>query len=239
MQTFSNKNIVITGASKGIGLAIAEAFAARGGQFFLCARNELHLYHTVAQLQTRYANATIKAMPCNLAVKKEAVAFGEWINSQCPAVDIVINNAGSFLPGTVHGEPEGTLENMMATNLYSAYHLTRTILPPMMARKSGHIFNMCSIASLQAYSNGGSYSISKFALMGFSKNLREELKPYNIKVSAVYPGAVLTDSWGDFDNTSKRIMEAADIASMVVAAAALSPAAVMEDIVLRPQLGDL
>jgi short-subunit dehydrogenase len=92
---------------------------------------------------------------------------------------------------------------------------------------------------LQAYNNGGSYSISKFALMGFSKNLREELKQYKIKVSAVYPGAVLTDSWGNFDNSDKRIMEVADVANMVIAASKLSAQAVVEDIVLRPQLGDL
>ncbi|HMO61996.1 MAG TPA: SDR family oxidoreductase [Ferruginibacter sp.] len=239
MQTFNNKNIVITGASKGIGKAIAEAFCAENASIFLCARNEIALYNTVAELQTRYANAVIKARPCNLAVKEEAIAFGQWVNSQCHGADIVINNAGSFLPGSVHSEPEGTLEDMIATNLYSAYHLTRVLLPPMMANKSGYIFNMCSIASLQAYSNGGSYSISKFALAGFSKNLREELKPYHIKVSAVYPGAVLTDSWGNFDNSANRIMHAADIAAMIVSAAKLSPAAVVEDIVLRPLLGDL
>ena len=87
--------------------------------------------------------------------------------------------------------------------------------------------------------NGGSYSISKFALLGFSKNLREELKPFGIKVTAVLPGAVMTDSWEGFDNSTKRIMEANDIANLVVAAASLSDQAVVEDIVIRPLLGDL
>jgi short-subunit dehydrogenase len=128
---------------------------------------------------------------------------------------------------------------MMQINLYSAYHLTRALLPKMMKQQSGHIFNICSIASIKAYSNGGSYSISKFALLGFSKNLREEMMPHHIKVTAVYPGAVNTDTWGEFDNSSNRIMEAADVANMVVAAASLSAAAVVEDIVLRPLLGDL
>jgi len=75
--------------------------------------------------------------------------------------------------------------------------------------------------------------------MGFNKNLREELKPHHIKVMAIYPGAVMTDSWGDFDNSAKRIMEASDIAMMVLAASKLSPQAVVEDIILRPLLGDL
>ena len=134
------------------------------------------------------------------------------------------------MPGSVYNEAEGLLETMIETNLYSAYHLTRTLVPTMIAARTGHIFNICSIASLHAYPNGGSYSISKFALMGLTKNLREELKPFHIKVTGVYPGAVLSDSWAGFDNTSKRIMEAEDIAAMIVAASKLSPQAVVEDI---------
>ena len=98
---------------------------------------------------------------------------------------------------------------------------------------------MCSIASLKAYNNGGAYSISKFALYGFNQNLREEMKPYGIKVTAVLPGAVLTDSWEGFDNSSKRIMEASDIAQLVYAASQLSIQACVEEILVRPQLGDL
>ena len=234
-----NKNIVITGASKGIGRAVAEAFAAEGAHLFLCSRNEVNLYNTVAALQTKYPAAVIKAKAFDLSVKEQALQFGNWVNENCKAVDILVNNAGNFLPGSVHNEEDGFLEEMIATNLYSAYHLTRTLLPGMMNVKSGYIFNLCSIASLHAYSNGGSYSISKFAMLGFSKNLREEMKPYNIKVCAIMPGAVLTDSWGDYDNSKKRIMEAKDVADIIIAATKLSAAAVIEDIVLRPQLGDL
>ena len=98
---------------------------------------------------------------------------------------------------------------------------------------------MCSIASVAAYANGGSYSISKFALLGFNKNLREEMKPYNIKVTAVIPGAVYTDSWSGTDVKPERIMQPDDIATMIYAASMLSPEACVEEILLRPQLGDL
>ena len=126
----------------------------------------------------------------------------------------------------------------MEVNLYSAYHITRALLPKMKAQGYGHIFNMCSIAGLQAYPNGGSYSISKAALHAFSKNLRHELMPHRIKVTAVIPGAVYTDSWAPFVE-QERIMEVEDIAQMVYAASRLSPQAVVEDMILRPQLGDL
>jgi NADP-dependent 3-hydroxy acid dehydrogenase YdfG len=128
---------------------------------------------------------------------------------------------------------------MMSINLYAAYHVTRSLLPLMIEKKSGHIFNMCSIAALKAYANGGSYSISKFALMGFSKNLREELKPFNIKVTSVYPGAVYTSSWYDSGVAPSRIMEAEDIAAVIFNSSQLSPQACVEDIVIRPLLGDL
>jgi short-subunit dehydrogenase len=131
------------------------------------------------------------------------------------------------------------MEEMMNTNFYSAYHLTRLLLPDMILEGKGHIFNICSVASLNAYEGGGSYSVSKFALNGFSQNLRHELKRTGIKVTAVFPGAVMTETWGDFDNTANRIMEAGDIASMIVAASKLSQQAVVEEILLRPQLGDL
>jgi short-subunit dehydrogenase len=231
-------NTIITGASRGIGKAIAERFAEAGHVLLLNSRNDKALYDAVADLQTRFPHITIKAKPADLSNKEEAKQFGEWcLEAGTPG--ILVNNAGLFWPGNVHDEAEDQMEKMMAVNLYSAYHLTRTILPAMITAKTGHVFNMCSIASLQAYKHGGSYSISKFALLGFSKNLRDEMKPHGIKVTAVCPGGVMTDSWAGSNVDPKRIMEAADIAKMVYAASQLSPMAVVEDIILRPQLGDL
>jgi short-subunit dehydrogenase len=231
-------NIVITGASKGIGKAIAEQFAAAGQTLLICSRSEKQLYDTMDHLQTIFPQCTVKAKPVDMGVKEEVKQFGIWcLGFGVPG--IVVNNAGQFLPGSVNNEEEGLLEQMIEVNLYSAYRLTRTLLPAMMEAKQGHIFNICSIASLNAYANGGSYSISKFALLGFSRNLREELKPHGIKVTAVCPGATMSASWEGSSIDPKRIMEAEDLAKMVYAASQLSPMAVVEDIVMRPQLGDL
>ena len=229
---------IITGASNGLGRAIALQFAAAGYTLIVCARGAKALYDFVEEVQLEYPETTIKALPVDMSIKEEVTAFAEW-SLQFGTPAILVNNAGMFLPGSINNEEAGTLEAMINTNLYSAYHLTRALLPSMVANKSGHIFNICSIASLQAYSNGGSYSISKFALLGFSKNLREELKPLGIKVTAVLPGAAYTDSWSGSGVDPKRIMEAHDVAKMVFAASQLSSQAVVEDIILRPQLGDL
>jgi len=234
----AGKRIIITGASKGLGKAFAETFAKNGDDLLLCASKEQPLIETTTNLKQQYPNSDIQYRIADLSNKKEVKAFADWCNAFGPAA-VLINNAGRFIPGSVYNEEEGLLENMIATNLYSAYHLTRAILPQMIAVKSGHIFNICSIASIQAYANGGSYSISKYAMLGFSKNLREELKPFHIKVTSVLPGATYTDSWAGTGVDEKRIMEAVDVAEMVFAASKLSIQACVEEIVMRPQLGDL
>lgn len=232
-------NVVITGATKGLGRAIAEKFAADGHTIVATSRSEVDLYHLMNDLLTRFPQCGVKVMAADLANTQQVKSFAEWILQSQLSPGILINNAGQFIPGSIGNEPEGALENLMQVNLYSAYHLTRALLPAMIAARSGHIFNMCSIASFAAYANGGAYSISKFALAGFSKNLREELKPHQIKVTAVYPGAAMTPSWEGSGVSPHRIMTAGDIADMIVAATKLSPQAVVEDIILRPQLGDV
>jgi len=234
-------NIVITGASKGLGKAIAVEFASdkQGHSFFLCARNKEELERTGKELQSRFPQTNIFIKQCDIAKTDQVKEWATWIHSITDNIDILVNNAGLFFPGSVHNEEEGVLQQMMEVNLYGAYNLTRLLLPPMMKVKSGHIFNICSIASLAAYKNGGAYSISKFAMYGFSKNLREEMKSFGVKVTAVLPGAVMTDSWSGFDNSDSRIMEAKDIAKLIYAASLLTPQACVEEIIIRPQLGDL
>jgi short-subunit dehydrogenase len=231
-------NIVITGASKGMGKAMAEKFAAAKNNIFICSRNEKELAQTAREVNERFGNY-VDYFSADLSQKQEVLKFADWLLNKNIPIDILINNAGQFIPGSVYNEPDGNLEKMLDINLFSAYHLTRALLPQMMKKKCGHIFNICSIASLKAYSNGGSYSISKFALAGFSKNLREEMKPFNIKVTAVYPGAVMTASWEGANIPAERIMEVEDVATMIFSASSLSPQACVEDIVIRPLLGDL
>jgi len=232
-------NVVVTGASRGIGKAIAGTFAKQGHNLFISSKTATSLYRAMEELLTAFPSVSVKAIPFDLSKKEEAIAFGNWVLEQNTALDVLVNNAGSFEPGSVYNEPDGLLESQLATNLYSAYHLTRTLLPSMMNRKQGHVFNICSVASVAAYDNGGAYSISKTALYAFSKNLREEMKSHGIKVTAVIAGAVNTDSWEGFDNSAQRIMEPEDIAKLIYAATQLSPAACVEEILVRPLEGDL
>jgi len=231
-------NVVITGASQGIGRAVAERFAATGAHLVLCSRRMGRTLDWQRGLMAAHG-CRITSHDADLSEAEGVAGFGRVVLEACPTVDVLVNNAGVFEPGCVLDEPEGQLERMLSTNLLSAYRLTRMLAPAMVRAGSGHIFNICSVAALQAYANGGSYSVSKWALLGFTRNLREELKPHGVKVTAVHPGATMTSSWAGSGVDPSRIMEAGDVAAMVAACAALSPQACVEDILLRPQLGDL
>ena len=231
-------NIVITGASRGIGKELAEQFAKEGANLFLCSRS---MDNTMEWQKELMATNGIQISSFDVDFEKttDVKNFATQLLKATDTIDILINNTGIYVPGSIYNEPEGQLEKMLSVNLISAYHLTRALLPSMIKKKSGHIFNISSIAALKAYSNGGSYSISKWAMDGFSKNLREELMSLGIKVTTVHPGATMTSSWDGSGIDPKRIMETSDIAKMVVAASKLSPQACVEDIVIRPLLGDL
>lgn len=232
-------NIVITGASKGIGKSIAEKFASNGYSLFLCSRKESDLAELAKHLQQQYPSIKVYFKTCDVSDKEEVSAFADWVLSQTKNIGVLINNAGTFTQGHVYKEEDGVLEQLMETNLYSAYYLSRALIPSMIKNKRGHIFNICSIASLKAYKYGGSYSITKYAMAGLSANLRDELMEYNIKVTSVFPGAAYTASWDASGIDPNRIMKAADIAEMIYTSAHLSPQACVEEIVIRPQLGDL
>jgi len=233
-----NKLIVVTGATKGIGRAISEKFAERGFDVVASARNKKDLSEMKAAIEGKFSNL-VHVQSVDMSVKEEVRKFSDFILGLGRPVDVLVNNAGYFIPGEITTEEDGILESTIQGNLYSAYFMTRGIIDNMKSGKDGHIFNMCSIASLKAYPNGGSYAISKFALLGFSKCLREELKPFQIRVTAVMPGATKTASWEGTSLPDERFIKVEDIAETVYGAYSLSKRSVVEEIIIRPQLGDI
>jgi short-subunit dehydrogenase len=232
-----NKLVAVTGGTKGIGRAILEKFASHGFDLITCARKKDDLEKL--KLHFEKLNVKVFAEVADMANKNQVKKFTEFVNALNRPLDVLVNNAGFFTPGLVTEEPEGALESMIHSNVYSAYYTTRGLVARMKKNKAGHIFNMCSIASIKAYPNGGSYAISKFALLGFSKVLREELKEDGIRVTAILPGATRTASWDGVDFPEDRFMKPEDVADAVYAAYALSGRSVIEEMVIRPQLGDI
>lgn len=231
--------VVVTGGTKGIGRAVIERFAKEGYPIAACARNTNDLEALSAAIAAMPGAGAIHVRACDMSKKEEVMAFAEWLLGLRLPVDLLCNNAGVFIPGKISEEEEGALELMVNTNLYSAYYLTRALLPAMMKQRKGHIFNICSTASIMPYINGGSYCISKYALLGMTKVLREEMKEHGLRVTAVMPGATLTASWEGVDLPEERFMKAEDVAEAIWAAWTLSDRTVVEELLLRPQLGDI
>ena len=232
-------NAVITGATKGIGRAVTEKFASEGYDVAICARTRSDVEKFEEYLSQKYPDIQVYSKAADMSKKAEVLQFAGYIKNNLGAPDVLVNNAGLFLPGQIYNEEDGVLEKLIDTNLYSAYHLTRALVGDMIKAGKGHIVNMCSIASFTAYEHGGSYAISKFAMLGFSKSLRQELKEYNIKVISVMPGATYTPSWEEAELPESRFIKPEDVAEVVYMACTLSNRAVMEEVIIRPQLGDI
>lgn len=233
------KLIVVTGGSKGIGRAVIEKFWINGFDVVTCSRNDDDLKQLKKELLKLSPVGQAYTMACDMSKKEDVKAFSKFVLDLNRPVDVLVNNAGYFVPGAILDESEDALESMMDANLYSAYHMTRGVITAIKSASYAHIFNMCSIASIKAYANGGSYAITKFALLGFSKCIREELKDHHVRVTAVMPGATKTRSWEGVDLPDERFMKSEDVADMVYGTYALSPHSVVEEIIIRPQLGDI
>ncbi len=231
--------VVISGGSRGIGKACVDVFAAAGYDVAFCARHAEMLAAQQANLERQFPGQRFLGMAADVRSADEIRAFAGAVEQKWEKIDVLINNAGAFLPGNVHEEAEGQLMELLELNLMSAYHLSRALIPRMKSAGSGYIINISSVAGMQAYPAGGSYSISKFALTGFSKALRLELMGSGIRVTTVYPGATYTDSWSGAGLPESRFIPADELAKVLLSFAALSAASVPEDLVIRPLLGDI
>jgi short-subunit dehydrogenase len=234
-----NKKIaVITGASRGIGESIADAFAAKGFDLILTARNAELLSDVSNRLESKHSNRVWK-IASDLSTENGCTDFVRQVKELNLEIDVLVNNAGVFLPGTLMDEPVGQMEMQMQTNFFSAYYVTRGLWSKLKKQDRSHVFNMCSIASILAYEAGGGYAVTKHALLGFSKSLRREGIPLGIRVSAVLPGATLTDSWAGVDLPESRFMRVEDVAKCILTAWEINLTTVMEEIIIRPIEGDI
>ena len=231
--------VLITGASQGIGAAIAKVFAKeiRGVRLVLVARNAKNLAAVARACAKLGAAAEIFA--CDATDEASVAAMAKAAAKRFGPIDVLINNAGAFVIAPFAKTSVAQFDGMIATNLRSAFLVTRAFLPAMLRRKHGDIFFMSSIAGLGAYPNAAGYCAAKFGVTGLAKVLRAETKGTGVRVCCVHPGATWSPSWSASGVKPERIMPAEDIARALLDVYRLSRRTVVEEIVLRPQLGDL
>lgn len=231
--------VLITGASQGIGAAIALTFAKeiRGVRLALVARNEKNLQAVARRCAKAGASAEIFA--CDVSDEGSVAGLAKSVTARFGAVDVLINNAGSFAGAPLTEMSVATFDQMIAANLRSVFLVTRAFVGGMKVRGSGDIFNMSSIAGRIAYPGGAGYSAAKFGVSGLSQVMRAELREHGVRVCCVYPGATVSPSWDGSGVPGERMMPAEDVARAFLDIYRLSRRTVVEEIVLRPQLGDL
>ena len=235
--------VVITGASQGIGAAIARVFAreVRGVRLALVARNEQNLA-VVARGAAKLLSgrgAAVATFGCDVSDGASVATMAAAVSKRFGGVDVLINNAGKFEASTLTEMSVAQFDRLIGANLRSVFLVSKAFVPGMAARGRGDVFNMSSIAGLDAYPGGAGYCAAKFGVTGLSKVMRAELKTKGVRVCCVYPGATWSPSWSGSGVAEERMMPAEDVARAFLDVYRLTRKTVVEEIVLRPQLGDL
>ena len=230
--------IVITGASQGIGQAIAVAFSqVQDARLVLVSRNKQKLDKVAGLCEGNGARTLV--IPCDVTSEEDVSSMGAQVLSQWGTPDVLVNNAGLFQPGSLAEMDVASFRQQVDVNLTSAFLVTQSFLPGMVERGSGDLFYMASVASIRAYAGGAAYCAAKHGLLGLARCVREETKDKGLRVTTLLPGATFTPSWEGVDLPEERFMPADDIANAVMEIYGMSSRTVVEEIILRPQLGDL
>ena len=230
--------VVVTGASQGIGRAIAEAFAARDhAQVALVSRTEEKL-DAVAEACREHGGEAL-VVPTDVTDDAAVAEMGETVRDTWGTPDVLVNNAGAFTYAPLDELTLDGFRDQIGVNLTGAFAVTKTFLPAIRERGSGHLFFMGSVASIMAYPGNAGYCAAKHGLRGLARVVREETKEEGVRVTTVLPGATDTPTWDGVDLPAERFMPPEDIAAAVVDAYHLSDRTVLEELLLRPQEGDV
>jgi len=223
---------VITGATKGIGKAIAIKLWEQGYDLVLVARNINDLKEFRETLLSVERNISIYAVDCS--IKEEVYNFLNAVEKEFDSMDVLVNNVGAFIPGSILDEDDEAFERQQNINVNAAYYLSKFFGKKMRSRQSGHIFNICSVASKMPVKNGGSYSVTKAAILSLNHVLRQELAPHNVKVTAFLPGSTKTSSWEGTTIPDEKFVQPEDIAETLFTILNLSKGVNVDEVLITP-----
>ena len=233
------ENALITASTKGMGRAIAIAFAKEGVNLAVCSRHSEDLVAFKAELLSINPLIKVFTAVADCSIKQQVIEFAASAELALGFITIIVNNAGIYAYSSILNDSEDTFNKQVNTNLMPAYELYRYFGKTMIAARHGHIFNICSIASLSPIAEAGTYSVTKFALLGLSKVMRLEMQPHGVKITAIIPGSTLTDSWKGMQVDKDKMVLPEDIASAIINTYKMSAGANVDEIIIKPLYGQI
>lgn len=237
ISSLNGRTAVITGASRGIGAAIARRLASLGAYCILTARDQDRLRHVATEISQSGGNA--EAHTCDMADPKQIEAFANKVLQGHDRCDILVNNAGiGWFEGPLHTMTPEQWDRLIAINLRAPYLLLRAFAPGMIAAKSGHIVNISSLASKNPVPNAAAYAASKWGLNGMMISAAEELRQHQVRVSLVEPGSVQTEFGSGLASgkSSLGAIHPEDIANIVEMLVTQADQSFISEVMVRPTL---
>lgn len=234
MSSENRKSALITGASKGMGRAIALSLAEEGYDLALCARNIEGLQRVAEEIEARNPQVKVYLKVCDFLQQKEIEDLAYWGREHFHNLDVLVNNVGIYERVSLLDEDLNALNKHMQVNLNGPHFLSAYFGDIMREAGKGHIFNITSIAAREPVAAAAAYTITKFALEGLTKVLREELRRHGVKVTEIIPGSTLTSSWDGTDIPAEDFVLPEDIAKVIVSCLSLSAGANIEEVIIRP-----
>lgn len=234
-MSFEKSSVIITGGSKGIGLSIAKVFARETQHpLVLIARNKEQLKDAKDACLKEWA-ASVEIISADITDEHEIAS----IDFEAFEPAILINNAGSFLFKKLEETSVEEFKSQFQVNALGAFNLTKAILPNLRKQERGFIINISSVGALKGLGDSGAYSMSKHALLGYTRSLRKELMGTNIAVTAINLGQTYSTSWEGVDIDPKKLIDPEDVGNLIISLTKLSSRSVVEEIILMPQGGEV
>lgn len=232
-RPLDGKVALVTGASRGIGLAVAKSLAKMGARVGICAREATRLDKAAEELR-RDGAATVAAIAADVRRATEIERLARETERSLGPIEVLVNNAGIGYFAPIQEASEEKWDSVLDTNLKAAFLLTKAVAPGMIARHGGHVINIASLAGKNSFAGGGIYCASKWGLLGLTYCMAEDLRQYGVRVSAVCPGSVATEFSPHSGRDASKMLQPEDVAHAIETILTQAPQSFISEVVLRP-----